>query len=234
MERRRFARKQGSRRRVGSIASALPRKIACILLLATLFVHQAASQETPETTPEPEGTPAPAKKGAKCFEADYTYPMDVNVTDCRGKTFKIHRCADTQAEADLFARNLKIEGLSDDGCREFYDYYCTKTIIGGSTANPTAPCDYYCDQNFNPEVSDCDADTDCGGNTPPPFTPSPCCQGYELVCYNVSKNALNAWRVNSACVWRRCIVFDAASGIKAGIVAPLLAAITSLVLAACR
>jgi hypothetical protein len=88
-------------------------------------------------------------------------------------------------------QNLKIEGLSDDGCREFYDYYCTQTIIGGSTANPTAPCDYYCDQNFNPEVSDCDADTDCGDNTPPPFTPSPCCQGYELVCYNVSKNALN-------------------------------------------
>lgn len=43
-----------------------------------------------------------------------------------------------------------------------------------------------------------------------------------------------AWRVNSACVWRRCMVFDAASGLKAGIVAPLLAAITSLMLAASR
>jgi hypothetical protein len=37
--------------------------------------------ETPETTPESGGTPAPARKGAKCFEAEYTYPMDVNVTD---------------------------------------------------------------------------------------------------------------------------------------------------------
>ena len=37
--------------------------------------------ETPETTPESGGTPAPARKGAKCFEAEYTYPMDVNVND---------------------------------------------------------------------------------------------------------------------------------------------------------
>jgi len=125
------------------------------------------------------------------------------------------------AEALVWVQNLVIQGISVEACYQFLEYFCTQTIIGGAYPKIDAGCDLYCDRNFDPAVSDCDTDADCLPGAPE-FTPSPCCQGYNLLCDNVHPNALHAWEVNSACVWRRCMGFSSAPRLSPRLFTPLL------------
>mmetsp|Transcript_6036 Transcript_6036/g.14394 ORF Transcript_6036/g.14394 Transcript_6036/m.14394 type:complete len:202 (-) Transcript_6036:1668-2273(-) len=120
------------------------------IVLVALFASSAHAQDAAATTPAPDPAPSkPAGPGGKCFESLYTFDSVSGNGTCDGISFKMHRCAESQAEADAIARNLVIEGISTEACYQFLEYYCTETIIGGAYPKLDATCELYCDRNFD-------------------------------------------------------------------------------------